>query len=264
MRTGSRLALSPVRRATIELLHHARQVPSLPTSRVINVAALAEAREQAAVRPSWLAIFLRAYGLTGQRHPELRRAFIPYPWPHLYEHPQTVAAVLVERDWEGEKVVLASKLRAPEEMSLQSIAGHLRRFREAPVLEVSAFRQIVRLGRLPWPLLRFTFWHTLYLSGHTRARRFGTCMVSSIGQHGSEQHHPLTPLTTYFTFGPISPLGDVRLTIIYDHRVTDDSPIARCLATIEEVLHTQILHELRALERAPDSTLVDTRGPSWR
>ena len=41
---------------------------------------------------------MRAYGLVGREHPSLRRAYLPYPWPHLYEHPQTECAFLIERD----------------------------------------------------------------------------------------------------------------------------------------------------------------------
>src|SRR5262249_23944394 len=146
-----------------------------------------------------------------------------------------------ERAWQGEQVVLAAKIRAPENSTLAALDGHLRYFKEAPVLEVSSFRQLLRLGRLPGFIRRFTFWHSLYLSGFKRAKRLGTFMISSLGSLDVEQHHPLTPLTTYFTFGPISPEGEVTAKIIYDHRVLHGRCVARCLQTLDEVLRTTLL-----------------------
>ncbi|HVS39770.1 MAG TPA: hypothetical protein VMS17_29705, partial [Gemmataceae bacterium] len=239
-RRGVRIALSPARKMVLELLHHACKVPSLPLSRVVNVATLVDARHCVQRPPSWMAVFMRAYALTAGRHSELRRAFLPWPRPHFYEHPETSCALLVEREWQGEQVVLGARIRTPEHRTLGELDDQLRYFRETPILDVNYFRQILRLGRLPGFIRRFTFWHSLYLSGFARAKRFGTFMISSLGNLGVEQHHPLTPLTTYFTFGPISPSGDVTLKIVYDHRVLDGRCVARCLQTLEEVLQTRL------------------------
>jgi hypothetical protein len=130
-------------------------------------------------------------------------------------------------------------------MPLETIDEHLRRFKQAPVEDISAFRQLLRIGKLPAWLRRFTFWHSLYLSGRIRAKRFGTFMVSSYGSLGAEQMHPLTPLTTLLTFGPIPANGSVIVKIIYDHRVLDGRYIAGCLNELDRVLNTDILAELR-------------------
>ncbi len=247
MERGRKIATSAARLVAMELLHHAQKVPSLPTARLLDISRLVEARRDALPRITWMAVFIRAYALVAEKNPVLRRALIPYPRPHFYEHPFTSPAVLVERELDGEPVVLAAKLRRPEGMDLATIAGHLRRFQEAAVREVSDFRQVLRLGALPWAVRRFAFWSTLYLSGATRARRFGTCMVSSLGKYGARQIHPITPLTTYFTVGPVGADGHVEARIIYDHRVTDDGPIARCLCQVEEVLNGPLLAELRGM-----------------
>src|SRR5436190_14754900 len=197
---GTWLGLSPARKMTIELLHFARQVPSVPVARALNVAAVARARAQAAAPPSWTTVFVRAYGLVARRFPGLRRALIPWPYPRLYEHPHSVCALVVEREWRGETVLLGAKLRAPEDMPLGAIHRHLRRLKESPVREVSEFRQALRVGRLPGPLRRFLFWHSLQFSGAKRAKRFGTFMVSSYGSLGAEQMHPRSFHTTLLTF----------------------------------------------------------------
>src|SRR5262249_27760864 len=155
-REGRRLPLSPARRVVLEILHHGRKVPSLPLAQTMHLPALVAARQATRPRPSWTAIFLRAYGLLSEKHAALRRAYIPYPWPHLYEHPHSKCAVLVEREWEGESVVLGAKIHTPERQSLAAIDGHLHTFRQAPVLSVGCFRQMVRFGRLPWLIRRFS------------------------------------------------------------------------------------------------------------
>jgi hypothetical protein len=75
-------------------------------------------------------------------------------------------------------------------------------------------------------------------------------MVSSYGSLGAEQLHPIAPYTTLLTFGPVSPAGDVVVKLIYDHRVMDGRLVARCLGHLEHVFHTQILDELKDMDRA--------------
>src|SRR5262249_41858826 len=132
-RNGFRVPLSPARKMVLELLHHARKVPSLPLAQTMYMPALVAARQAACPRPSWVAIFMHAYALVARDQPALRRAYLPYPWPHLYEHPESVCTLPVERDWAGEAVVLGAKVRAPEDQSLAAIDGHLKEFREEPV-----------------------------------------------------------------------------------------------------------------------------------
>jgi hypothetical protein len=245
-RQGRCFALSPARKMVMEVLHHGRKVPTLPLSKEVRVSSLIEARKAGAF-VSWSAIFMKAYGLVALQHPELRRAYIPYPWPHLYEHPCSECALLLEREHQGESIVLGAKLRWPERQTLSALDGHLQRFREAPIEEICDFRQWLRLGRLPGVVRRFLFWSTLNWSGFKRAKRLGTFAISSLGNLGVEQHHPISPLTTYFTFGPISPAGTVNVKIIYDHRVMDGRTVARCLNDLQIVLETHLLEELLAM-----------------
>ena len=245
---GKTLPLTLGRRLIAELMHHAQKVPSLPLARLCQIPALVAARLQAP-GVSWMAIFLKAYALASRDIPELRRAWIPFPYARLYEHPTSEAAVLIEREYRGESIVVGAKIRNPEEAPLPAIDGHLKFYRETPVEEVSAFRQLLRLARLPLLLRRFFFWRVLAVSGHRRACRLGTFIISSLGNFGVEQMHPLTALTTYFTYGPIQPDGGVTLKVIYDHRVMDGRTVARVLVRLEEVLNGAILDEVRTLAR---------------
>lgn len=248
-RLGRRLRLSPGRKLVTEMLHHACKLPSIPVARVMNVGRLASLRQEIPRPPSWTAIFLRAYGLAAGHHAELRRAYIRWPVPHLYEHPFSIGSVVVEREVDAEPVLLAAKLRAPEEKSLACLHSYLRHFKQSPVQEIADFRHLLRLARLPWPLRRFLFWQTLNWSGNRRARRFGTFMVSSYGTLGAEQLHPLSPLSTLLTFGPISASGEVVVKIIYDHRVMDGRRVAEALAKIEQLLQHDLHEELAPGQR---------------
>jgi pyruvate/2-oxoglutarate dehydrogenase complex dihydrolipoamide acyltransferase (E2) component len=235
------------RRLVAEYMHHARKVPSLPLARLTHIPELVAARQLASPTPSWTAIFMRAYALVAREMPELRQAWITFPYARIYEHPSSECAVLIEREVEGGNAVLGTKIRSPETSTLAEIDAHLKHVREAPVWEVSSFRQLLRLGKLPGLLRRWFMWRVLWVSGLRRANRIGTFIISSLGNHGVEQMHPLTSLTTYFTYGPISAEGEVTLKVIYDHRVMDGRTVAKVLVRLEEVLNTTLLQEVRAL-----------------
>src|SRR4029079_14632963 len=94
------------------------------------------------------------------------------------------------------------------------------------------------------PIRRLLWWSTLNISGFKRAKRFGTFGLTSYGALGAESLHPISPLTTTMTYGPISPAGDVVVKLIYDHRVLDGAYIARRLRDLEATLHGPILAEL--------------------
>src|SRR5580704_11289904 len=81
---GRSLPLSLPRRFIGDLVHFGRQVPTVPVERRMNVATLVAARQVASPRPSWCAIFTKAYGFVAAAWPELRRAYLAFPWPHLY------------------------------------------------------------------------------------------------------------------------------------------------------------------------------------
>jgi hypothetical protein len=246
--TGRAIPLTFPRRFVCDLLHFARRVPTVPVERRINVAPVAIARQRAAPRPSWCALFTKAYAIVAARRPELRRAYLSFPWPHLYEHPHSVASVAVERRYGDEEAVLFGHLRAPEKQPLAKLQGALRRFKNAPLETIGLFRRMRQLGRLPWPVRRLVWWSTLNASGYRRARQLGTFAVSVYSALGCVSLHPLSPLTTTLNYGVISKKGNVTVRLIYDHRVLDGATVARALQDVERVMNEDILSELKQLE----------------
>src|SRR5947209_19882486 len=84
---GFNLPLSLPRRFIGDMLHFTKAVPSIPVQRRMHLADLVAARAAAEPRPSWCSIFTKAYAFVTDATPALRRAYLSFPWPHLYQHP---------------------------------------------------------------------------------------------------------------------------------------------------------------------------------
>src|SRR5438270_419028 len=87
-----------------------------------------------------------AQGGTAARHPEFRRALLPFPWPHLYEHPDNVANVSIERRYHDEDVVLFVQVRRPERRPLAELDAIIHACKDGPVESVKFFRRAIRLS----------------------------------------------------------------------------------------------------------------------
>ncbi len=241
---GRIIPLSGPRRFINDLVYFAHRVPSVPLSRTLNVARLAGPRRAHPARPSWATLFMKAYALVAVEHPPLRRMMLIWPWARLYEHPITLCSLAVERIIDGEHGVFVGVFRAPEAQSLGQIQRSVEMYKNDPIETVGYFRQAMRVSRLPLPVRRFLWRLTLNYSGQKRSKRFGTYGLTTYGSLGAEQHHPISPLTTTLTFGPIDEHGDVCVKIIYDHRVLDGAYVARRLQDLEAALNGPVLEEL--------------------
>jgi hypothetical protein len=245
-RRGRYLPLAGPRRFIGDLVHFAHRIPSAPVSRTMDLGALAGRRTQHPSRPSWACVFMKAYALVGAAHPPLRRSYLEFPWPRLYEHPWMNCALAIERTYRGEEGVFVGLFRAPEQQTLAQLQHWVEWYKNEALEKVGFYRMALRFGRVPKPIRRMFWWGTLNVSGYKRCKRFGTFGLSSYGALGAEQIHPISPLTTTLTYGPIDPATQhVVVKLIYDHRVLDGAYVARRLRDIEEMLHGPILEELR-------------------
>jgi hypothetical protein len=244
---GRNIPLSLPRRLICDYLHFAKKIPSVPVQRRMNLHELVTARAELSVRPSWCAIFTKAYAMVARERAPLRRAYLSFPRPHLYEHPINVISVAVERRYGDEDGVFFAPLRQPEEHTLPELEARLRELKEKPVEKFGSFRRGLYISRLPRPLRRFVWWVGLNVFGRKRAHYLGTAGVTVYAGLGAASLHPLSLLTTTLNYGVIEPDGGVDVRITYDHRVMDGATVARALADLDRVLHTDILAELRAL-----------------
>jgi hypothetical protein len=246
--TGFYLPLSLPRRMIADMLHFARQVPSIPVERHMNLGAVLEARELACPRPSWCSLFTKAWGMTCAAHPPLRRAYLSFPTPRLYQHPISVACIAVERPYGNENAVFFKHISRPEVYPLADLDAQIKRFKDLPLGASGGMRRQLSIAGLPLGIRRLLWWIGLNVSGRQRARLLGTFAVSVYSSLGAESLHPVCLLTSTLSYGVIDRDGHVPVRVAYDHRTLDGATVARALADLERFLTHEILAELRYLE----------------
>jgi hypothetical protein len=243
---GKSIKLSPQRQLICDLLRAARAVPAIPVQRRMNLSAVVAARQALPTRPSWLALFTRSYARIALKVPELRRAYVKIPRPHLYEYPANVACLALEREYLGEKAVFIGRIREPGDKSIEELNRLIRHYQEVDIGQCKDFQRGLTISRLPTPLRRFLWWLGLNI-GRQRANFLGTFGVSAYSALGAESLMPLSPLTSTLTYGVFAADGTVDVRIIYDHRVMDGATVARVLQLLEEELNGGLCAELRSL-----------------
>ena len=129
--------------------------------------------------------------------PSTRRcgeSYLEFPWPRLYEHPWMNCALAIEREHQGEDGVFVGIFRAPN-TRLDQLQQALSWYKNERLEKVGFYRQALRFSRVPTPVRRTFWWGTLNISGYKRCKRFGTFGLSSYGNLGAENLHPISPLT---------------------------------------------------------------------
>ena len=243
------------RRLVADLMRASIRVPFVSLARPLHIRGLLEARAQAAQRPGWAAIFVKAFALVAKEEPVLRTLYVKWPWPAFYELPRSVAMVAVARVEDGQDWVLPEKVTAPDEMTLAAIDAAIRHAKEAPIEQVVAFRRILRTTRLPLPLRRL-FWSVGLNFGRQRANWFGNFGVTSVAAYGAGELHALSPGPYIISYGVVGPDQTIDVVIRWDHRITDAALIAKTLNRLEQVLNTEISAELRASRQQTEPKAV--------
>jgi len=248
--TGRWLALSPFRRLVVDLMHFSQQVPAVAIERRMDLGALVAARAASPLRPNWAILFSKAYAILGRDYPQLRRCYLKFPWPRLYEHPHNVVALNVERRLADEDVVVFCLIRSPENRSLEEMVEMVRRYSEEPVETLRSHQRAVAVSRIPWPLRRLFWWGSLNVFGRRRCHNFGTFSVTSVASRGAGILHLIPVLTSALHYGLFDDQGRLDVRITWDHRVVDGATAARALVDLESILQRDILRDLMRTHRA--------------
>jgi hypothetical protein len=245
---GRSVPLSTPRKWMGDLVALSRTIPIAALEHRLCLKPLIEVRDTLPKpHPSWVALFLKAFGLVARHRPQLRRGYFNFPWPRLYEHPASVAAITAELEWKGEPAVFFDLLPRPEEMSVMEIHWYLRGLKTEPIRGNPSFRLLLLSEWFPLPVRRLT-WRWLYsFSGPRRAKYMGTFAINA----GTRL--PIRPVTTLgaigltLYFGLFDEAGCADVCLTFDHRVMDGGEIVRTLDALEAVLNTDIRLELMAL-----------------
>lgn len=228
------------------MLHFAERVPTFTFERTMSVKALADARAATADAPGWHALVTKALGVVSVRVPELRRAYLPRPWPRLYEAPYSVASVVFEKEFAGELVPHFAPMLHPETLPLATIQEKVRAWKADPVSAHGVLRRLVRNAKPPQPIRRLLWGAGLYWNGYFRARNFGTFAVNTLRELNLRPLAFRSPLTTLWYYGQVSDAGEMTVQVALDHRVCDGRAVGRAMDELEAVLNGEIADEVRS------------------
>jgi hypothetical protein len=252
MASGKRTAIPPERRLICDIVGIAQQMPLVPLAMTIDVAELARCRRRASPQISWAVVMMRAMALVSREFPALRTVYVPLPWPHFYEHPESIAMLAINREIEGQPWLLCARFHQPENHSLVQLQQIYDRYRESPPMSVRQIRHQVRFAKLPW-LLRKAGWMIMTrCSAAGKVRMMGTFGMSPSRTRSIHGTWHLGPLTTTLGFDPYCVDGQCHVTLTFDHRILDGLPAAEVLHRLGNVLRNQMCNELRALDPATE------------
>ena len=244
--SGRSVPLSVPRRFLADFVHFARKMPLVGISRRMDLGPVVEARKKVSPAPNWTLLFAKAFALVAVGRPELRRAYMGFPWPHLYECDDSVASVAIERAYNGEPMVMFAPFKNPQDTPLAELARQLHDYKTKPIEELEVLHRTVRITKLP-KLIRRALWiHGLYQSGRLKAQNFGTFGISSIAPAGATTVGMASVVSHTLSFGPFDERGRLDVRLDFDHRVCDGLPAAKALEQVERVLRTEIVAELES------------------
>jgi hypothetical protein len=252
LRNGRRFRVPASRHLSWDLLAFHRSIPLCPHDRHMHLGPLNAARQQSPIRISWPALFLKAGALVAREVPELRQIWYRWPWAHLYQHPESIGILTVQREWQNERWLFWGRIPSPDGLTLPEIQRRIDWFRDGDVRDV--FRKQVRFARLPFLLRRLVWWWNLNVATKQRATRLGTFFLSTLAGRGAEIQLPPSIQTCCLTFGPLDESASARVTLAYDHRIMDGALVADALHQLEVCLNTALVAELTGLSAADQNT----------
>ena len=233
------------RRLTCDVLHFHKQVPLCPHHRMFDLAALSAVRKSCPTRVSWPVLFMKAYGLVSKEYPALCQAWMPFPWPSIYQHDVSIGMLAIHREYLGAPWLFWGKFQSPEDCALAQLQQQLDVYQTDPVKPM--FSRYVRLSGVPNPFRRMLWWLSIQLSGARRIREIGTFFLSTLASRGVDIPMPPSFQTGVLSYGPIDERGLCRVTLAYDHRLMDGLLVAECLQRLEQILNGVLSDELQAM-----------------
>jgi hypothetical protein len=219
------------------------------TARLRLPRALAARSALASPRPPWTTLFLKGFGLAAVPHPALRRCHATLPWPRMLEVEHAIGCVVLEREHDGESALSIARIPRCHAIPLRELAQRLSHAKSAPSGETPSFRRFRNFARLPWPLRRLLLRLGLATAGPV-VLYGGTFAISALGERGVTILDSVSVLPIFLSYGPISPEGEVDVTLSFDHRVMDGADGADALRGLEQALEGPVADELLALGAA--------------
>jgi hypothetical protein len=248
-----RIRLSVARRMMTDYMWAASGVARVDVTRRVAFADVIAVRSGLRQPPSWTAIFVKGFAIVASEIPELRRVYMKWPWPHLYEYGDSTVCILQEREILGDVGVMPLRVRRPDGIPLGELSEMIRRAADTPIEDSRFCRALITLTRLPL-LIRRSFWGLCLNVPRLRRYSLGTYGISSAARWQAELGTSRTPHPCLMSYGPADAQGNVNVRLSFDHRIFDGALAGRILSRLDQVLNASILkelHELAKLETAP-------------
>jgi len=244
MTAKSRYRSIPLHRRWInDIIHFGKKAHIVGGTWRANLAPVVAARAAHQPLIGWGAIWMKALALVSRRRAALRTAYLPFPWARLYEHPECVCSIVIERTWRGVPAVFFEQIAHPDRLSLAELDQMLRTLKQIPVESNGSFRRLIRFARPPVLLRRLLWSLMLYWSGPFRTKIIGTCAVNSFPTGGSVTQSAM-PTSFLLFYGLVEPNGDTQVEVFFDHRVMDGIEVYRLLRDVEATMNRDIAAEL--------------------
>ncbi|MEX2035028.1 MAG: hypothetical protein WEA28_07540 [Xanthobacteraceae bacterium] len=250
------IPMSVARRLVTDYMWAASGIARVDVTRSVSFHDLIIVRSQLREPPSWTAMFVKAFAIVAAEIPELRRVYMKFPWPHLYEYSGSTASVLHECIIMGDIGVLPLRFHNPDTVPLRHLSQMIRGAADASTKRSSLQRKLIAIARLPL-LIRRLIWG-LCLNIPRLRKEIGTYGVSSVARWQTELGTTRSPLPCLLSYGPINSHDNITVRLNFDHRIFDGALAARALTRLDEVLNSSILQEMRELA---DSDTCARRAP---
>jgi hypothetical protein len=247
---GKAKSLPLARRIVADLMHATMNVPIVSVRFTLKLDRLVPVRAALEERPGWSTIFIKAFSIVARDEQFLRRFYMKWPWPHLYDVPRTVAKLAIHRPDVEDGVLLFLDLVGADDIPLAELEAKIRHARTAPIAEIPSFRRMLRTARLWLPLRRF-MWGLAWNVGRYRANHFGTFGITTVGTMNTESAFARAPVPSLMSYGVIRDDHSVDMMLHFDHRVYDGLELSQALARFETVLNGPIADELAAVAKPP-------------
>jgi len=243
---GRRVPISFARRCMMDLMHFSQKMASYRVSAEYTLDL--KAFQKADLEISWFAIFIKAFAQVSAKYPELRQVLFSFPWTYLYQYQRTVAMLAIEREMDGENMVMYLKIDSPEKQSLTAIHQQIQEAKTIPIEKNLSFRRFIKFNRFPFILRRIYWWMGYHLP-YFRLHYFGTYGVTGAGR-GLRSLSIQSPLGVNFVFDKKTGL----FRFFWDHRLFDGVIVTAMLKDLQDALNGPILSEFKAMRS--ESVLV--------
>jgi len=221
-----------------------QRIPLFPVDRTMSLAPVAVARDTAAERIGWAAIFLKAYALVAREMPPLRTWLARRGGllPRLVTAPRSVATLAINRHESGHDRLFFIRIKHPESRTLAELQQVIHDHATRPVAEI--FKRQAELEMVPGPLRRAILRWNMRSPSPKRATRLGTFSLSTLAGLGATNRMHPTLCATSLSYAPLEADARCVVTLICDHRVLDGATAARALQWLEQALTSDIVAEL--------------------